>query len=1689
MGTERILSRREFLKLLGYGAITLAFAPLVRFGGLQDLKKIIPSPAAAQSAGSWALGQNTTAVAIHAAIIPSGKIFYLAGSGYHRDRPNGPFDARILDINTGSEKNLPLTEDLFCIGITHLPNGNVLMAGGTLMYDTNPDNLDGDWYGLSSTYEVDAQSENLVRTASMAHGRWYPTLVTLPDGKAVVVNGLDECGSYNLLMEVYDPVSKTWSPKFNPNSNNTYCVGRNANGTIQKKPGSGSPCYGGTKNGTAPNVGQYPRMHLMPSGLIIYCGGQPGVKSWDPVTGRWSGTITQSSTYRHYGASFLLPLHNTSTEKGKILLVGGSVLAIDDVEQYATTAVEILDFDQSGTSAPVDRQVAPITYRRKMAAPVILPDGKCVVFGGSEKGNTIPVRIPEMFDPVTETWQALPSATVNRVYHQVSLLLPDGRVWTAGSTVASGVEELRTEIFSPAYMFQTRPTIIAMPNVGGYGGTINILTPDAANINSVSLVRLMSCTHHYEANQRLIWLQIVNRGPGDITVSAPINPNVAPPGYYMIHVLNGSGVPSVAKVIQIPGTGTGVGGDTTPPAKVIGLSVTPATGTQLNLSWSANSEQDLNHYNVYRGTVPGFSVNPITDTPLAQPTTNSYSDNGLTESTTYYYRVAGVDNSGNISVLSDEASGTTTDSTAPSKVLALAAIPFSSNRIDLSWTANSEPDLGHYNIYRATTAGFVVNPAADTPLAQPTTNTFSDTAGLVESTTYYYRVAAVDNAVNIGPLSDETFASTGDSNAPAKVSGLTATAVGSNRIDLGWTTNNEPDLNHYNVYRGTTAGFVVDAGTDSPSPLAQPVANSYSDSSVVDSTTYYYKVAAVDNSGNIGILSDEASTTAGDSTAPNKVIGLTVTPFSSSRLDLAWTANSEPDLDHYNVYRGTSIGFPVNPTTDTPLAQPNTNSYSDTNGLVESTTYYYKVAAVDNAGNIGILSDEVSSSTGDSTAPAKVVGLSVTTISSSQLDLAWTANTEPDMAHYNVYRGTTAGFTVNLGSDTPLAQPVVNSYSDTSGLTESTTYFYKVAAVDNAGNIGILSNESSGIPGGVFYDVPSPGNKTGGSAIYSGTSTRLGEAVLNPSSALIGKRLRAWKVRLKKSGSPSGLVLARVRRSDDTVVTTFNESIDSTTLGTAFAEYTFTLTNPYTIQNKDMILIEYGGPASVQLDTWSVDKFDGSLTGRTRYDGTKYTNGLNEDIVGTMSSVAPVIIDTTPPSKVTGLTVTPLSGSQLNLNWTANQEPDLNHYNIYRSITSGFQVNTSTDTPIGQPNTNSYNDNNGLSESTKYYYRIAAVDNTGNIGTLSDEKSGTTLDSIAPAKVLGLVVTTVSSTRLDLSWTANSESDLSYYMIYRSTTPGFAVNFTSDLPIAQPTTNSYSNIEGLSPSTAYYYRVVAVDSSGNIGELSDEGTATTSAAEGDVTPPSKVTGLTASNITANSLDLTWTANTESDLDHYNVYRGTTAGFLVNSSTVPLGQTTTNNYSDTGLSQSTTYYYRVVAVDTSQNKGSISDEVSATTLTQVFYDVPIPGNAAGALKNGSPSTTRFGEEAFNLSSILVGKSLKSWKVRLRKAGTPSGLVTAKIRKNPGDTVAATFNESIDSTTLGTAFSEYTFTLTTPYTIQKGDRIMVEYDGPSAVHVEIWNPEKIDGSNTRRIRFGDTGYAANVSEDVCGTMSNV
>jgi fibronectin type 3 domain-containing protein len=1000
------ISRRDFIKLVGFGAATIGLGVFVKFGSLKELNRLIPRSASAQSAGSWAIGPNTTVVAIHAALLPSNKIFYLAGSGYHIGQENGPFESGILDLNTGSQQTSQQSEDLFCVGLAGLPNGNVLLAGGTKIYDTDINNCNGFWHGLNAGYRVDGSSGAAAKVSSMAHGRWYPTCVTLADGKVLVVNGYDEYGIYNLLTEIYDPSSDSWSISSDPNSNITYCAGASQETAC---PGAGSPCYGNS----APNVGLYPKMHLMPSGLVITCGPTVTVRSWNPVTEIWN-IITQTSSYRDYGTSFLLPLNNTASERGKIMIVGGNPTATDP----ALRTVQVLDFNAGSSTNPVVRTVGSISYARKFLLPIILPTGKCVIFAGfaPDQGGVTGnyTNIPEMFDPVTETWSDLPAATVQRGYHGVALLLPDGRVWTASDTASRTDFELRTEIFSPSYYSQTRPTISGTPNVGNYGGTIGIPTPDAPNITKVSLVRLMATTHHYDPNARLLWLQILGSNSNNVTVSAPLNGNLAPPGYYMIHVLNSSGVPSVAKIIQIPGTGSDPS-----PAQVAGLTVTPVSSSQLNLAWSANTEPDLQRYNVYRGTIAGFPVTLGTTMPVAQPTTNSLSNTGLNPSTTYYYKVSAVDTAGNIGPLSAERSGTTLTNT----VFYDVAIP-----------GNSEGNLSSNQQQRY---GEEANTASSI---------------LVGKSLKSWKVRLRKTGSPSGNVTARIRRRSDDAVVATFEQVIASTTLPTTLTEFTFTLTNP--------YTIQTGDRILIEYNGPPSVRVESWNVDMIGGSNTRRISYKGSYATSNTEDIAGTMS---SLIGGDSTPPAQVAGLMVTPVSSTQLNLAWTANTEPDLNHYNVYRGTIAGFPVTLGTTVPTFTPITNSISDT-GLSPSTTYYYKVAAVDNFGNIGLLSTEGSATTNsgaDITPPAQVAGLMVTPVSSTQLNLAWTANTEPDLNHYNVYRGTSPGFPVTLGTTVPTATPTANSFSN-SGLSPSTTYYYKVAAVDNSGNIGLLSTEGSG---------------------------------------------------------------------------------------------------------------------------------------------------------------------------------------------------------------------------------------------------------------------------------------------------------------------------------------------------------------------------------------------------------------------------------------------------------------------------------------------------------------------------------------------------------------------------------------------------------------------------------------------------
>jgi len=533
------VSRREFLKFLAAGGI-------VALGGMAGLSNLTSRgsnnrQATAQLSGSWSSGPTTLSHPVHIALLRTGKVLYVAGSGYHKGSADGPYKAGIWDPVTNSQTQLILDEDLFCCGQTLLANGNVLLAGGTLDYQFQTPNLR--WWGLDAVLEFDVQSESFLERPKMAHGRWYPTLVLLADGKVQVVDGFDEFGYHNLLNEIYDPVSQSWSLTYDPNASRTYCVGCDSSSCA---PGAGAPCYGGTNNGVNPGVGLYPRMHLMPSGLVADVAPTSLRRVWDPETGRWYQA--GNGTLRSYGTSVLLPLQNTTNEAGKILVCGGSPQS--SFPTIATNSAEIIE--PSGfslTSTPIQS----MTHARRYCNPVILPTGKVIIFGGTRENNdpTMAVYVPEMFDPVSNTWSLLPEHQVPRIYHSGALLLKDGRVWNVASSYSNESFELATEIYSPSYIFETRPIISGTPTGGEYGGTIAIPSPNALDVAKVSLVRISSTTHHYNTDQRLIWLQILDNSSNTVTVSAPLNSKLAPPGYYLIHILNGDEIPSVGAAIQI----------------------------------------------------------------------------------------------------------------------------------------------------------------------------------------------------------------------------------------------------------------------------------------------------------------------------------------------------------------------------------------------------------------------------------------------------------------------------------------------------------------------------------------------------------------------------------------------------------------------------------------------------------------------------------------------------------------------------------------------------------------------------------------------------------------------------------------------------------------------------------------------------------------------------------------------------------------------------------------------------------------------------------------------------------------------------------------------------------------------------------------------------------------------------------
>ena len=405
-------------------------------------------------------------------------------------------DPQVWDPATGAFTAVPAPSWLFCAGHDFLPDGRLLVAGGHI----------ADGHGLPNTNLFDPATHSWQVGPPMAQGRWYPTNTTLPDGEMLTVGGTDENMTIDTIPEVWD--GTRW------------------------------------RQLTTANLALewYPRLFVAPDGRIFNAGEEQPSRWLDVSgTGRWTdGPRRNFGPWRDYGSAVMyLP--------GKILYAGGG-------SNPPTNTAEVIDLNQPN---PTWTYTGSMAYARRQMNATLLPTGDVLVTGGTSASGfnnaAGAVHAAELWSPTTGTWTTLASNAVIRMYHSTSLLLPDGRVLHTGSgDGANAPRELSYELYSPPYLFRgARPTLSGFtPAVVGYGQTLHVDTPDGASIAKVTFIRTGSVTHAMDQSARLVPLAFAAVS-GGISVTLPTSPRTAPPGPYLLFLVNANGVPAVGRIMRL----------------------------------------------------------------------------------------------------------------------------------------------------------------------------------------------------------------------------------------------------------------------------------------------------------------------------------------------------------------------------------------------------------------------------------------------------------------------------------------------------------------------------------------------------------------------------------------------------------------------------------------------------------------------------------------------------------------------------------------------------------------------------------------------------------------------------------------------------------------------------------------------------------------------------------------------------------------------------------------------------------------------------------------------------------------------------------------------------------------------------------------------------------------------------------
>ena len=511
----------------------------------------------------WRTADGWHAAAIHLTLLPDGRVHAIGIERPVKD-PQAPVSARrssflmrptplgqplpdevvvqslVQPIEYDSELRPPflIEDELYCAGHSLMRDSRIFTAGGS-RNATNLRSGEDHLHGLAYATIFDRQGWKRVpneMTATSARGlrtRWYPSVTRLTDGRMLVTAGYDRVNprsSWALSTEIYDPRTGSW--------------------TIHAP-------YGGPASEIF--NGDYTHIAILPEalngydllmfgqfGVPVLCDVEDGTRwktSDQERPGKLPNQLTNVGT-----SSLLLPLRVNDGEwgyrNGCFFMTGG---------KHGSTHMDAVDVYDPAGDFWLPRRFTGVM--RHHPSTVLLPTGEILITGGHAKQFSPALHHATYLDPARGFSMAAGTDSQGRVrgYHNVAVLLPDGRVLTGGGrdldTLSTG-EKSDFQYLYPAYMFRPRPVIEEAPKTIEIGQTFTLEA--SGNPREVVLLALGSMTHSFDFNQRYVQLQVTGQqGTNTAIVRGPVSARHAPPGGYLLFVLDDDRTPSEGRFVEV----------------------------------------------------------------------------------------------------------------------------------------------------------------------------------------------------------------------------------------------------------------------------------------------------------------------------------------------------------------------------------------------------------------------------------------------------------------------------------------------------------------------------------------------------------------------------------------------------------------------------------------------------------------------------------------------------------------------------------------------------------------------------------------------------------------------------------------------------------------------------------------------------------------------------------------------------------------------------------------------------------------------------------------------------------------------------------------------------------------------------------------------------------------------------------